>query len=411
MVVQKSSVLSILAIDGTGGERAFSAVAVPLTKSSLPGKEFVMSFVTYRPSFLWKAIAFAAALGFASVSNAQGDPDGDPAGAVYVMSNQASGNSVLVYTRAENGTLTYAATYSTGGKGAGTGADPLGSQGALTLDSGFLLAVNAGSNDVSLFAIDGNKLTLLDRKASGGQTPVSVTVKGPIAYVLNAGGTPNISGFFVDAFGKHLVALPGSQRPLAGGASAQPAQVRFAPEGNELLVTEKGTQLIDTYSVGFTGYASQPTPHASNGVTPFGFSITTRGYAVVSEAGSGAVSSYEVESGKRLASITASIHLGQTAPCWLVTTGDGRYAYTANAGSGTISSLHIAADGTLSLLNATAGTLSAPLDMALTGRSKFLYVREGNGAVTGFHVMPDGTLEPIGSVTGVPSGAQGIAAR
>ena len=371
-----------------------------------------MSFVTFRSSsFLCRTITLATALGFASISVAQADSDADARGAVYVLSNQPSGNAVIVFSRAENGTLTYAATYSTGGKGAGTGADPLGSQGSLTLDSGFLLAVNAGSNDVSLFAVDGNKLTLLDREPSGGQMPVSVAVKGPIAYVLNAGGTPNISGYFVDAFGKHLVALPGSQRPLAGGVNAQPAQVKFAPEGNELLVTEKGTQLIDTYAVGFTGYASTATPHASNGVTPFGFSITTRGYAIVSEAGSGSASSYDVEDGKHLDSISASIHLGQSAPCWLVTTGDGRYAYTANAGSGTISSLQIGADGTLSLLSPTAGTLSAPLDMALSSRSKFLYVREGTGAVSGFRVRPDGTLEPIGSVTGVPPGAQGIAAR
>jgi 6-phosphogluconolactonase len=370
-----------------------------------------MSFVTYESSFLWRPIAFATMFGFASISIAQADPEFDPAGAVYVLSNQPSGNSVLVYSRDANGTLTYSATYSTGGKGAGTGGDPLGSQGSLTLDSGFLLAVNAGTNDVSLFAIDGSKLTLLDRKPSGGQMPVSVTVKGHIAYVLNAGGTPDISGFLVDALGKQLVALPGSQRPLAGGTSAQPAQVKFSPEGDELLVTEKGTQLIDTYSVGFSGYASTATPHASNGVTPFGFSITPRGYAIVSEAGSGSVSSYEVEDGKHLDSISASIHLGQMAPCWLVTTGDGRYAYTANAGSGTISSLRIAADGTLSVLNPAAGTLSAPLDMALSSRSKFLYVREGNGAVSGFRVMPDGTLVSIGSVTGVPPGAQGIAAR
>ncbi|WP_233809670.1 lactonase family protein [Paraburkholderia sp. HP33-1] len=370
-----------------------------------------MSIVTYRSSFLFRTIALATALGFASISIAQADSEDGPQGAVYVLSNQLSGNSVIVFSRSANGTLTYAATYSTGGKGAGTGSDPLGSQGSLTLDSGFLLAVNAGSNDVSLFAIDGTKLTLLDREPSGGQMPVSVAVKGAIAYVLNAGGTPNISGYFVDAFGKHLVPLPGSQRLLAGGTTAQPAQVRFAPDGDELLVTEKGTQLIDTYSVGFTGYASTATPHASNGVTPFGFSVTARGFAIVSEAGSGSVSSYEVVNGKHLDSISASVHLGQTAPCWLVTTGDGRYAYTANAGSGTISSLQIGADGTLSLLNPAAGTLDAPLDMALSSRSKFLYVREGNGAVSGFRVMPDGTLEPIGAVTGVPSGAQGIAAR
>ena len=94
-----------------------------------------------------------------------------------------------------------------------------------------------------------------------------------------------------------------------------------------------------------------------------------------------------------------------------VTTGDGRFAYTTNAGSGTIRSLRIAADGPLSLLNADAGTLSAPLDMAFSSRGKFLYVWEGNGAVSGFRVMPAGTLVPLGSVTGVPSGAHGIAAR
>lgn len=370
-----------------------------------------MSFVSYRSSHSLRTIAFAAVLGFSSISIAQADSETEPPGAVYVLSNQTSGNSVLVYSRSSDGNLTYAASYSTGGKGTGTGGDPLGSQGALTLEPGFLLAVNAGSNDVSLFAVDGSKLTLLDRKPSGGQMPVSVAVKGPIAYVLNAGGTPNISGFYVDAFGKHLIALPGSQRPLAGGTTAQPAQVQFTPEGDELLVTEKGTQLIDTYSVGFTGYASTSTPHASNGVTPFGFSITSRGYAVIAEAGSGSVSSYDVEDGKRLTSISAAVPLGQRAPCWLVTTVDGRFAYTANAGSGTISSLRIAANGTLSLLNPAAGTLSAPLDMALSHRSKFLYVREGNGAVSSFRVMPDGALEPLGSVTGLPPGAQGIAAR
>lgn len=109
-----------------------------------------MSFVTYLSPVPLRTIAFALALGFASSSFAQAASEVDPPGAVYVMSNQPSGNSVLVYTRAANGTLTYAATYQTGGKGAGTGADPLGSQGALMLDSGFLLAVNAGSNDVSL---------------------------------------------------------------------------------------------------------------------------------------------------------------------------------------------------------------------------------------------------------------------
>lgn len=370
-----------------------------------------MSCIRFRLSRPLQTVAVAMALGAAAVGAAQATPEFDPPGAVYVLSNQTSGNSVLVYARAANGSLTYVATYPTGGKGAGTGGDPLGSQGSLVLSAGLLFAVNAGSNDVSVFAVEGTKLKLLDRKPSGGEMPVSITVKGHVAYVLNAGGTPNISGFLVDAFGQHLIALPGSQRSLSGGTNARPAQVLFAPEGNELLVTEKGAQLIDTYSVGFAGYASAPTAHPSNGVAPFGFAITHRGYAVVTEAGSGAVSSYEIENARRLTSITASLPLGQKADCWLVTTSDGRYAYTANAGSGTVSSLKVAANGTLTLLNPTAGILSAPFDMALSSRGKFLYVREGNGAVSGFRVSPDGSLEPIGSVTGVPTGAQGIAAR
>jgi 6-phosphogluconolactonase len=354
-------------------------------------------------------VAFALVAAMDNVANA--DSETEPAGAVYVLSNQPSGNSVLVYSRSSNGTLRFEASYPTGGKGAGTGTDPLGSQGSLTLGSGYLLAVNAGSNDISMFAMEGKKLTLVDRKPSGGQMPVSIAVNGFTAYVVNAGREPNINGYFIDALGRRLIPLANSSRPLAGGANAQPAQVRFTADGDELIVTEKGTQLIDTFKVGLLGYTTGSVPHPSNGVTPFGFSVTNRGYLVVAEAGSASVSSYDVEDNRHLDSISASIPLGQTAPCWLVTTGDGRYAFTGNAGSQTISSLKLGADGAARLMNAKAAVLSAPFDLALTQNSKFLYVREGNGAVTGFRVSTDGTLSPVGSVTGVPAGAQGIAAR
>ncbi len=192
-------------------------------------------------------------------------------------------------------------------------------------------------------------------------------------YVVNAGGTPNISGFIIDPLGGHLVPLPNSQRPLAGGTLAMPGDISFNADGS--------------------------------------VSVTNRGYAIVSEAGSGAASSYEIDHIADLELVSGSVALGQNAPCWLVTTRDGRYAYTANAGSGTISSLGIAPDGVLSLLNPVAGTLAAPLDLAITGNSKFLYAREGNSAVSGFKIAPDGSLTLVGSWTGLPAGAQGIAAR
>jgi len=49
--------------------------------------------------------------------------------------------------------------------------------------------------------------------------------------------------------------------------------------------------------------------------------------------------------------------------------------------------------------------------MAITGNSKFLYIREGTGAVSGFQVEHDGSLRLVGSWAGIPPGAQGIAAR
>lgn len=107
----------------------------------------------------------------------------DTHGVVYVMTNQASGNSVQVYDRDPNGTLTYTATFPTGGTGTGTGGDPLGSQGALVLQSGYLFAVNAGSNDISVFQVTGDGLVPLGKVASGGRLPVSVAVKGQLVHV------------------------------------------------------------------------------------------------------------------------------------------------------------------------------------------------------------------------------------
>jgi len=358
---------------------------------------------------LWKAGGISIALALAATFSSNGMAH-ESAGAVFALTNQSPQNGVMVFDRASNGALTYAATFATGGAGAGTGGDPLGSQGAIVVHGNLLLAVNAGSNDVSLFRINGHQLVLLDTVPSGGQKPVSIATKGQLVYVLNAGGTPNISGFVVDS-DEHLVALPNSQRPLAGGTAAAPAEVHFGNDGESLLVTEKGTQMIDSYQLDVHGYAIGPSGSPANGAVPFGFDLTRRGFAIVSEAGAAAVSSYEVGDDGHLSAIAGPIALGESAPCWLVTSVDGQLAFVANAGSGTISTLHIAPDGSLSLANAAAGSLNAPLDMALSKDGHYLYARDANGSVTGFQVHTDGSLELVTSVSGIPAGAQGIAAR
>ena len=357
------------------------------------------------------ALAALTCLGFAT-SPAQGR-----SGAVYVLTNQSTGNAVMVYQRVSDGTLSFSGTFSTGGTGVGTGADPLGSQGSLVLGRGhqFLYALNAGSNDVSVFAVDGLKLHLVTRTPSGGTMPVSIAVRGPLVYVLNAGGTPNITGFAFVPFIHLLLPLPNSTRNLPGGVGSAPAEVAFSPDGSVLMVTEKNTNKIDTFAVNDDGEASQPMPHKSSGATPFGFAFIHGGLALVSEAGPGALSSYEVDDSGDLGTLTTSLSDTQKAGCWVVATDDSRYAYVANTGSNSISSYSVTRDGVLYLLNPTAaltGSGTVPIDMALSNDSKFLYVRDaGTGMLSAFRVEADGSLTPVGTVGGIPSGSQGVAAR
>ncbi len=349
-------------------------------------------------------------------------------GAVYVLSNQAAGNSVWVYARHENGELSFTGSVATGGLGTITppppngapGIDPLFSQGALVYHDGLLIVVNAGSNDISLFRAEDDELRLLDRVPSGGVTPTGVAVRGGLVYVQNAGGTPNISGFVIDASHRHLNPLPNSTIALPGGTAAGPGEVSFAAHGDFLVVTEKGTNLIDTFRVDGHGRATLASSSASVGNVPFGFSVTQSENLVVADAGSGAVSSYKVRRDGSLLTVSGAVSLnGQTAPCWLVTTANGRYAFTGNAGTQSISTLSVTRDGSVSLLQGVAAsTNGAALDLGLTADSRFLYVRSAQGAhaslpgtVSGFKVGHDGSLTAINSLSNLPPGAQGIAAR
>src|SRR6266566_9824000 len=194
---------------------------------------------------------------FLRVAEREGD---NVSGAVYTISNQVTGNAVVVFARAGDGTLTPAGSFGTGGTGTGAS---LGSQGAVTLsdDGRLLFAVNAGSNDVSVFRVNPEGLSLLSRTPSGGTLPASVTVSRNVAYVLNTGGAGNISGFTVGSSGG-LTPIAGSTKSLST-ATAGPAEVSFSPDGRQLVVTEKGTSLLDVYPVDKNGVAGERTSYTS----------------------------------------------------------------------------------------------------------------------------------------------------
>jgi len=339
-------------------------------------------------------------------------------GAVYALTNAASGNAVAVFDRAGDGSLTPDGTVATGGLGTGAG---LGSQGALVLDRGRLFAVNAGSDTLSMLRVGrGGNVKLTDVAASGGVRPISLTVRGKLLYVLNAGNatTPaNVTGFL--ALRGKLVPLPGSSRPLST-ATPDPAQVEFSPNGRHLAVTEKATNRIVTYKVGKRGYASGPNAQPSAGMTPFGFAFDRRGRLIVSEAFGGApdasaLSSYALARDGTITPITASVATTETAACWVVVTKNGRYTYTTNTGSNSISGYRIGNDGGLTLLDAdgkTADTGSTPIDMALAKGSRLLYsLNSGVPEIQGFVVNGDGSLDSLGAVGGLPAGTVGLAAR
>jgi 6-phosphogluconolactonase len=346
---------------------------------------------------------------------AYGSQEGDEAaGAVYAMTNASNGNKIVIFNRDESGILTKVDSVSTGGSGIGTGIDPLGSQNSLVLtrDNRWLIAVNGGSNEISIFRVLHDGLELSDKVFSGGTLPVSLTTYHDLIYVLNAGGSPNITGFHLSHKG-HLTPLSSSSRSLGAGAFAQ---VGFDPEAQKLVVTDKAGSKILVYSMDDDGLpAASPVTSISNGKVPFGFIFDRRRHLLVVEVGPNAVSSYQIQADNTLQVISGSVINGQKATCWIIANEHG-YVFTANPGSGTVSSYHLMIrNGQVSLLNGAAGNGKNPLDLAVTGNGRFLYALDpGSGNIDMFQIGQNGSLTNFGATANdgeLSVFAQGIAAR
>ena len=336
--------------------------------------------------------------------------------AAYMQTNDATENEVIVFSRAEDGALAPLGRSSTGGRG--TGLPHLASAGSVVLsDTGrWLLVVNAGSDELSLFAVQPDGLRLADRVGSGGSKPTSVAVSGALVYVLN-NGTPNISGFNLTD-GK-LAALPGSTRPLSG-ADADPAQISFTPDGGALIATERGTNSISSYVLDQRGYPQGPTTIKSSGQTPYGFGLTKDGSLIVSEAfggsiGAAAASSYAVSRAGELTMVSGSVGDTRSEVCWVALTKDDRFAYVTNFGDGTVSCYEITGGGNLTLHDPVAGSTGQGekglRDEAISGDGRYLYAIDANAQkLFGWAVDQGGHLTPTGAFDGLPDTVAGLAA-
>lgn len=370
-----------------GGDDSFSVYAVNTENGSL----MALPTVTGLP---------ASAVGVAAGARA-----------LYTMSNSDTGNEVLVYVRAIDGGLTYVGATATGGFGSGGG---LGSQNAIVHAAGRIFAVNAGDDTVSMLRVETDgTLTQLDTVSAGGVSPRSLTVRGDLVYVANAGDdhTPaNISGLRIQD--DTLQAINGSSRPMSADAPG-PGQIEFADDGALLVLTEKGTNHITTYRMS-DGVPGAPVVHTSHGPTPFGFAITSDGTLVVSEAaggaaGEGSASSYRTSTIGSLETLAPSVASGQSAPCWVAIYGD--FAYVTNTRSNNVTAYRIDGAGALTLLW-SAQTGAGPLDASAT-EDGFLYVLNGGDDTLSIYEIADsdGLLLQKPSVRDLPPASVGLVAR
>ncbi|MES2960164.1 MAG: hypothetical protein V4792_18400 [Pseudomonadota bacterium] len=342
------------------------------------------------------------------------------AGKIFAATNSPTGNELIILGRTADGSLALVDRLATQGLGTGAG---LGSQGAVALsaDGRMVLVVNAASHTLSLFSLTGSRPTLVSVVDSGGLTPISVSENNGFVYVLNAGGAGNVAGFRLTPSG--LEPIQGSMRALSAAGGTGPAQVGFSSDGGTLLVTEKATSKLVSWRVDMkSGLLGTPTVTPSVGATPFGFAFDNRDRVFVSEAVGGAAlasttSSYRFAEQRPTTPVvvSASVPTLQTAACWVAVTPNGRFAYTGNAGSSSISLYRVGRDGGLALGEAAAGVTGSGTgvtDLAVSRSGQALYaLAPGATRVVALEIGADGRLAPSSTLTGLPGLMVGLAAN
>lgn len=340
---------------------------------------------------------------------------------VFIQTNNPAGNQVQVYDRAGNGELTLIETVDTGGNGGSNERrpndphDPLASQGSLVYDTHHdaLIAVNAGSNTLSVLGLEDGHLRLRQVLVSGGIFPVSTTVHRDLLYVLNAHGPGAITGYQItDGQYRPIDDSTRSLKltPVTGPTQGMntPAQIGFTPNGQHLIITTKGNgSLIDIFTMGTDGRPSETfKANPAETPAPFGFTFDDHDHLVVTDAGISALSTYLVHT-DGTAKQVASQPDGQQAMCWVTHTA-GNF-YVTETVSNTVTGYHIDPTGTPTVFTQTP-TRAGPIDLVGTRDGRFLYVQVSTaGGIDGFRIKSDGSLAQIFTLSGLDVSMQGIA--
>jgi 6-phosphogluconolactonase (cycloisomerase 2 family) len=360
-----------------------------------------------------------AALDGASASIPRGFHGPESQSALFVETDASAGNSVLSYRQASDGTISLAGSFPTGGLGAtaaGATADPLASQDGLLLANhgADLLATNPGSDSVSVFAVDGTDLRLIQKFSSAGLFPDSIAASGRFVAVVNAGGAGSVAEFtWVNDI---LVPVPGQVRTLGFTNTTPPdfhhgpGELAYTPNGQHLIITTKlSTNAYDVFSVSSNGaLGNSPVVTPAVNALPFSFVFDGAGNVVATEASNSSATTYRVNANGSLTSL-GTVSDGASALCWI--SGANGFFYGSNAGSGTVSSFSESASGAPVLVNATAATAHAgTTDSVVSPDGKFFYVESGGaGTIDAFAIGAGGTLTPLETLFNIPAASEGLA--
>ena len=357
-------------------------------------------------------LALTATGAFAAAAPAQASESG---GAVFVQTNDPSGNAIDAFHRNGDGTLTFVSSYPTGGLGgreAGAGSDPIATQGSLRIAGGLLLAVNPGSNTISVFQVSGDQLALAQVISSGGLFPAGFAIHGDLVYVLNAGGSGSVSGYRIAGGRLHPIqastrtlGLPNTNPPFFLGS---PAEAGFTPDGAHLIVTTKTNSTVDVFSIGPDGRPSAAPVKNPAAPVPFAFVFDSAGDMVLNFAGTSSLETFTVNVDGTITPISAPVSDTQAALCWI--TPAAGFEYTSNTASGDVSQFQVLGNGSVVLVNPIAASgIPGATDSASAGG--FFYVQSGLSAtVHVFSIGAGGVLSPV-QVANVPDGGsqEGIA--
>lgn len=331
---------------------------------------------------------------------------------LYTQTNEQA-NAIVHMSRNSDGSLTVQNKTFTGGDGTNgvkfgdttntSVGDSLVSQHSITIssDNTTLFAVNAGNNSISTLAINqsNGNLTLEKVNATTGQFPTSLAYNKGTLYVSFEGGSEKVQAYTVNSDGS-LSLLSAYAIPANGSNAIVPTQVVVSPNGQYLTVSAgTGSNEIVSYPINADGSLGTAVASTTGITTPFAGAFLNNSVYLTTDITDKALTSYNFSNGA-LSANGAFVTSGDAAPCWLVITPNGQYAYVGNGGNGPIASYGVSSSGTLTLLNPLAANNSTKVagDSWISADGKYLYTAYlADGMVIAYAIGADGSLTEIGS--------------